>query len=146
MGGLGGSGVVGGKMKHTLAAAAVVVVLNTFFGCCSFFLACCFLFLLVSSCFFLSAGGGGGVQSTGSVARRQLHRLNKSLKLLQALSSSSPSSLPHDVSDLDTFQRVWQKGLLRASTVDGDVVVLNTLECHDFGYKHGQLLRTTKGP
>ena len=53
MGGLGGSGVVGGKMKHTLAAAAVVVVLNTFFGCCSFFLACCFLFLLVSSCFFL---------------------------------------------------------------------------------------------
>ena len=101
------------------------------------------------------------MQSTGSVARRQLHRLNKSLKLLQALSSSSsspsstssstssstPSSLPHDVpvSDLDAFQRVWQKGLLRASTVDGDVVVLNTLECHDFGYKHGQLLRTAKG-
>ena len=53
VGGLGGSGVVGGKMKHTLAAAAVVVVLNSFFGCCSFFLACCFLFLLVSSCFFL---------------------------------------------------------------------------------------------
>jgi hypothetical protein len=114
-----------------------------------FFLLSSFFFLS----FFLSAGGGGGVQSTGSVARRQLHRLNKSLKLLQALSSSSssssstPSSLPHDVpvSDLDAFQRVWQKGLLRASTVDGDVVVLNTLECHDFGYKHGQLLRTAKG-
>ena len=50
MGGLGGSGVVGGKMKHTLAAAAVVVVLNSFFWLL-FVLSC--LLLLVSSCFFL---------------------------------------------------------------------------------------------
>ena len=97
--------------------------------------------------------GGGIVHSSGSGARRKLHRLNKSLRLLNLLSTNTSStssfiSLPSEVSisDLEHFQAIWKEGgMCRVSTSDGNIVVLNATKCTDFGYKHGDVFHTTKG-
>merc|ERR1712166_588449 len=103
--------------------------------------------------------------SEGSFARRRLHAMNKSLKLLQCLSSSSTlsstlpnhklptlnTSLPENVTttELHSFlQLLNANSMIRAMTKNGDVVVLNSnneLCFHLFGYHINDVLCTSKG-
>merc|ERR1712166_1459298 len=103
--------------------------------------------------------------SEGSFARRRLHAMNKSLKLLQCLSSSSTlsstlpnhklptlnTSLPENVTttELHSFLQLLNANtMIRAMTKNGDVVVLNSnneLCFHLFGYHINDVLCTSKG-
>ena len=103
-----------------------------------------------------------GIHSEGSLARRKLHRLNQSTRILRALnskkilmstttpssSSSLPSSLPEvvTVDELSEFSNIWKRGAMtRAITSEGEIVVLDGDKCSEFGYARGDILCTSKG-